>query len=112
MQTSTRVCDQPTEIGHAFVFCGLIGAICQVVILPILRKRFGTLRLFKYLMRLFPVMYALFPVVNLIARHTVGEASGSVIGEEGYTNPPAGLAVWASAAVILLLDRLACLGFS
>jgi hypothetical protein len=61
-------------------------------------------------MMLFPVMYISYPILNLIARHTV-DASGDLDGE-GYTNPPAGLAVWAGVGFMMLLDRLACLGFS
>ena len=101
---------QPTEIGYALVYCGTLGAICQVFVLPWLRKHLKALQLFKYLMRLFPIMYACFPLVNLIARHTVTTTGD--LDSEGYTNPPAGIAVWAGVAFILLLDRLACLGFS
>ena len=98
---------QPEEIGFTLASAGVIGAIIQVLILPNLQRRYGTLTLYRFFMSLWPVVYLLFPILNLVARHTI-----KGVYEEGYDTEPAGLAVWFLVALSLSLSRLAAMSFS
>lgn len=103
----------PEEIGFAIASSGIIGATIQVIILPRLQARYGTLTLYRFFMSLWPLIYFLFPVTNAIARRTYnnlgipGEAE-----EDGYPTAPLGSVAWFFVILILSLNRLASMSYS
>ncbi|PAV21280.1 MFS general substrate transporter [Pyrrhoderma noxium] len=82
----------PEEIGFAIASSGIIGAIIQVIVLPKLQHRYGTLSLY---------------------RHTFNKLNvPGDIEDDGYPTPPIGPMVWFFVGLILSLNRLASMSYS
>lgn len=129
---------QPEEIGYALAFSGVAGAIVQVIVFPLLQRRYDDLYLYRRLMTLWPVLFAFLPFVNIAARwampaDAVSVGAGAAAGIIGAINAtvtdagellgdvmldareewfPAGPVVWMAIGIALALLRLAHMSFS
>lgn len=93
-------------------FSGVSGAFLTMFLLPALQSRFSTIGLYRFLLKTYPLQFLLFPLVNLLARYTIVFQETGDPGAENWPTPPAGIAVWLSVAVILFINRAACMCFS
>jgi hypothetical protein len=57
----------PREVGFAMSVLGAIGVVLQLVIYPLLKDRWGTIRIWQVALFVFPVVYTLAPFPSLVA---------------------------------------------
>lgn len=99
----------PIQIGRALAFGGALSIILLPFGFPVLQRRFGTTRLYRYCMPLFPVIYLCFPVLNIIARAFVDPSNSS---DKERLTPTGNWVLGLGIAVTTILVRLATMCYS
>ena len=100
---------QPIEIGMAIASTGLLASVLQIIILPIIQQRIGTVAFFRAVMAIWPVHYLFFPFVNAVALLTF--KSSDTDSYLTTMNLRGNFALWAAVFVLLMLQRFACMAY-
>ncbi|KZS87809.1 MFS general substrate transporter [Sistotremastrum niveocremeum HHB9708] len=98
----------PEEIGYALAFSGMAGGIIQVLIFPVLQRKYKNIPLYRALMSLWPLIFALLPFINIIARMTL--PAEALLDDD--LRFPASPLVWMSIGVVLSVFRMASMSYS
>nr|GAT59622.1 predicted protein [Mycena chlorophos] len=92
------------QIGIALALNGIILALFQLFLMPVLLRRIRAPILYNHCMRLWPLTFFLTPFLNFILR-------AGYHPDTGFINPHARVLLWLALTVVLVVSRVASLAF-
>ncbi|KZP23636.1 MFS general substrate transporter [Athelia psychrophila] len=95
----------PAKIGYALAVSGILLVLLQVIFMPWILRTFDKAKMYNLTMWLFLCLYPLLSVLNLIARSGYNAVTGEM-------DPAANAVLWAVIVLILIILRIANLGYS
>lgn len=98
---------QPSEIGFFLSTLGVLGIFLSLVAFPTLQHRFDTLPLYRACMACWPVIFVLFSATSIFARLALRRHDTG-----GDEDPSVSAFIWIGVSVILLIGRVAAMGFA
>lgn len=94
---------EPTRIGYALTFAGILGAIISVMVMPWILLRWRPSRVYQVAMSFWPVSFAILPALNYIAR-------ANLTTSEEIRQRNIGI-IWMGIALSLAASRIGCTAY-
>ncbi|KAJ6579987.1 hypothetical protein DFH09DRAFT_1444340 [Mycena vulgaris] len=94
-----------TEIGYTLSMSSAFFAFFQLLLMPILMRKFSIVRMYMFCVGVWPLTFMLVPLLNAIVR--MGQINP---GADSYVNFD--VLLWISIAVVIICWRVACLAYS